>query len=173
MPTIVRMLLKYGADVNYINRCSTSMADRGTALHVALNMYGFTDMSIRADTTRQLVRAGADVNALDGDGATPLHILCNRMEGVSNRRSCMRPMQHALNKTCSSLLGLLVNSGSLRAVHDSYGDTPLSILLRKLPQPHVIEAISILLASGDVIVFKGPAKMYPEQRWVEEKFIRD
>jgi len=64
--SVVRLLLHNGADPNVPNEFGT------TALHFAVG--GYDDTSI----AEMLLLAGANVNALDGEGASPLFMPCER-----------------------------------------------------------------------------------------------
>jgi ankyrin repeat protein len=63
---IVRMLLRFGANINAINQGGE------TPLHLAV-AYEFND-----DIVRMLLRFGANINAQDNNGNTPLHIAASR-----------------------------------------------------------------------------------------------
>jgi len=63
---VVRLLLDKGADPNVPNDFGT------TALHFAVCGHGDTS------TAEMLLSAGADINALDGEGASSLYLACER-----------------------------------------------------------------------------------------------
>ena len=68
--SVVRLLLDKAADPNVPNYFGT------TALHFAVD--GHVDLS----TAEMLLSAGADVNALDGEGASSLYLACERQVWV-------------------------------------------------------------------------------------------
>jgi ankyrin repeat protein len=64
---LVEVLIKAGADVNYV----VEDADKLTPLHAAVD-------GGNSETVRILIEAGADVNAVDSDNMTPLYIAARK-----------------------------------------------------------------------------------------------
>jgi len=84
-PQVVNLLLEHGASVTHTFTVGVDACSRRTALHEAVANYVVcngrhfcckeaTSRCRHVKTLRQLVDAGADVNAVDGQGDTALHI---------------------------------------------------------------------------------------------------
>lgn len=82
---VVNLLLEHGASVTHTFTVGVDPCSRRTALHEAVANYVVcngrhfcceeaTSQCRHVETLRQLVDAGADVNAVDGQGDTALHI---------------------------------------------------------------------------------------------------
>lgn len=94
-------LLKNGADTNACD------IDKQTALHKACKYFYF-------DTIQLLCTAGANVDAQDKDGITPLHILVEKME--------QEKMYHWPPNL--KVIEYLLEQGADRSLEDKYKKTP-------------------------------------------------
>jgi ankyrin repeat protein len=85
-PTLLKMLAEHGGNVNA--RYDTSDAKSMTPLHDRAG-------SGKAAVIRTLIECGADVNARDGLGRTPLMILAENLEGIeiaNERAEMLKPL---------------------------------------------------------------------------------
>jgi len=110
---LATLLLKYGARVDDRDDCGR------TALHFAVDYDDIRRLGLERkesvnrhiSTAEVLLSAGADVNALDTDGASPLYLACQRGETeISNF--------------------LLENKADVNTIHSS-GETPLYIAVSR------------------------------------------
>lgn len=134
MPRTVGLLLARGALPGHVDNSAKS------ALHLAVG----SGEILRRDVIRMLVGAGADVNAVDGSGRTPLHVAAKR--GARKRvrelvksgadvgaRDTMgwTPLHWAADGGCLRVVKVLVESGADRGVRCGAGLTPMEVVERR------------------------------------------
>lgn len=103
---IVELLLQNKADIHY--KCESAISSiNGTPLHLAVQC------STKA--TELLISHGADVNATNGFGDTPLHMAVNRYNDSGDDGKAM----------IKDNIELLLAHGAGINVQNNYGDTPL------------------------------------------------
>jgi len=153
----VKELLKEGADVNSMDTRSSQRADKtgllGDApLHVALTV---RRGAVECDLAEVLIDAGAQVDARNTDGDTPLMLLCKYQGGSLNliwqeeavrigklmllkgadvnSRSAkgMTPLMIASDSWNAPMVRLLLDTGANLNVTDNKGETPLMIASRR------------------------------------------
>jgi ankyrin repeat protein len=120
-----RALIKHGAAVNY-----RDPGNGKTCLHVTSDV----------KTMEVLIAAGADVNAVDNAGETPLHIAAHRAA------TAVRPQ----NKRHLDQARLLLDHGADTNARAKEGDTPLGIALSHRDNPDAAELIELLRRRGGV-----------------------
>ena len=104
---IINILVKYGANINIGNKCGT-----GTPLH-----YGICEQN-NVDNIRTIIALGADINATDSDGNTPLHYAVNLNEYLEKEDLNINNINQLLN-----------NKVELNK-KNSNGETPLDIAIK-------------------------------------------
>ncbi|KAL9599070.1 MAG: hypothetical protein Q9219_004104 [cf. Caloplaca sp. 3 TL-2023] len=128
--TTAWLLLEYGVEVNY-----RSPNTHETVVHVvARGVCSVTDRNSRAESnTFALLRQyGADMNAQDTKGNTPLHVAISTLSS-SNQVPYQR----------SAIKHLLAN-GALTNIQNHYGDYPLTLASRELD----LEVFRFVLAAS-------------------------
>ncbi len=119
--TMVKMLIKYGADVHTTNESGEN------ALHIAL---GAENPDVRI--VEFLLGCGVDINAKDSSGRTPFHCLCN-VSGCSIRYSNYSKSKEMLTLLLSHLPPGAENSECrLRSLWDEESpivETPLAMAI--------------------------------------------
>ena len=200
-PAIIALLLEYGADVNAKNyigltpfhRAMTDaqptliklFLDHGADIHARANSEGYglggraaTPLHIAAgsnphiESIAMLLDQGADVNATDADGHTPLHLATGSSLGYTGRLTEQRnfevvrlllahgakvntvstqyergdtPLHSAAQNSQTVLVELLLSHGAEVNAENTYGDTPLHLAVERDSQPKLI---AILLHHG-------------------------
>jgi len=138
--TLVNLLMKYGAAVDQKNEHGR------TALHYAIgcDYDSFTPrsklMNSYTSTVEELLSAGADTNAMDASGDSPLYLACERGEheivklllsrgaNPNNVKATKRP-KYPIHAACRrqhyDLIKLLLEFNADVAVRDQHGKTAL------------------------------------------------
>jgi ankyrin repeat protein/serine/threonine protein kinase len=124
-----------------------------TALHLAATL-------CQKDVVEMLLACGADVNAIDDGGATPLHSLISTSKGASNRsyddvhldeeKPRCRAIISEANKRLIDVIGVLVACGATVNAVDKKLQTPL-IIASSNGRKDVVVA---LIAKGGDVNFK-------------------
>jgi uncharacterized protein len=125
--TLVRYLIGRGALVN-LNAMNSS---RVTPLHLAV---GFRDETIAAQIAQLLIASGAELNAPQDGGQTPLH--------------------HAVARGSSHLVEVLVRNGADPFLKDGLGRSS-SDLARELPPEKSVEEIQAALKGAFSLSFES------------------
>ncbi len=159
MPDTVQALLKGGADVKEHLTFLTppfGKYDNVTVLHVAAKEYD-------AQVVKYLLDAGADVNAIDGGGRTPLMlasyqpvfaVIMEKKPDLSIKDKQGRTaLMHALEQTNFNAnrdltpIRELIDDGSDVNARDAAGNSPIVAALSN-PSTAVAEMVQLLLAAG-------------------------
>lgn len=140
---IVRLLLKHGANPNVIDNRTT----KRTALHVAVSAGAL-------DSVRALLEQGADVNATDRYGSTPLcqaaygHIFGGDLNSESeiirlllahgakvnhHSKEGSTPLFFAAMAHSPTAMTALLDAGAEVDARNQYGNTPLHMIVRSEP----------------------------------------
>lgn len=99
----VNFILLMGGDVNAKNP-----RDGQTALHLACSISFLSSSSKQVKMVKFLIRKGAEVNAKDDKGRTPLHLACS--------------------SNCEQVIGLLIREGADIRMEDENGKTPVNLI---------------------------------------------
>jgi len=110
---IVKVLLKYGVDVNAKDRHGKTPLHLLLTHQIRLSAYCLKEPL--KEFIKTLIENGADVNARDLDDRTPLHL-------------CLRYSERRVDK---DIVLTLIKSGADVNAKDNYGITPLHIALRE------------------------------------------
>jgi ankyrin repeat protein len=102
---IARLLLKAGANVRAANKLRA-----GQPLHYAADGSPLCHPSRQLQTIQLLLDSGADINAQDKNGATPLH--------------------RAVRTRCAAAVKLLLDSGANYKLHNKPGSTPFHLAVQ-------------------------------------------
>lgn len=120
-PTITRLLLFFGANVNVLNESETTP----TPLHLAV-------YHNRGEIVSQLLAAGANVNAINGLGETPLHLAIT----IQARRTKI-------------VTKLLRNGASVNATNN-WGETPLYLEVLLFCRNQIIKKLLVAGANLNI-----------------------
>jgi len=134
----------------------------------------YTSQALRAEVTALLLKAGADVNAVDALGSTPLHIACDvRLADRADQRAVMQlllgaganvnatanhevtPLHRAVRARNPVAVALLLKHGAKADPCDARGSTPLRRAVSNTgaggtadSRGEAIEIIKLLLRAG-------------------------
>lgn len=171
-PDVVQYLISAGADVNQHSDNAKSL----TALHIAVRTH---NVQVGMQYTKMLLDAGARIDEKDGDGWTPLlsscynfnypkeaHIIVQLLldngadpnaQSIRGRNSLHVLMGQRLSSVIDRVRVLLLAGTRVNEKDDTYGDTPLHMLMESNALPTsawrwvdspVLDVVQLLMQFG-------------------------
>ncbi|KDQ08681.1 hypothetical protein BOTBODRAFT_559492 [Botryobasidium botryosum FD-172 SS1] len=130
-PEVIRLLIQHGADVN-----KAVMVDQGqTPLHM-LCRSDVADLHALSQVFEILIDSGANMNAKNNYGYTPLHAVCDYLwlkSGLIN---------------IPSVADLLVAAGTDLNAAGPYGETPLHLAVSRHRTANIVTIVDVLVTAG-------------------------